>query len=104
MLIRHKHFAAFAFCLSLIVVNAIAQEKPRAETQFDEYGRWKNGVTEPWFFESKDRYTDEEVAAARKFGTKSQPTKLAMNGRALIGHRQAKSTLRIFAGRLSTAS
>ncbi len=66
MLIRHKHFAAFAFCLSLIVVNAIAQEKPRAETQFDEYGRWKNGVTEPWFFESKDRYIDEEVAAARK--------------------------------------
>ncbi len=66
MLIRHKHFAALAFCLSLIVINAIAQEKPRAETQLDEHGRWKNGVTEPWFFESKDKYTDEEVAAARR--------------------------------------
>lgn len=47
-----------ALGLSLVILSAVA------EAQTDEYGRWENGITEAWWFNSKD-YTEEQAAEAR---------------------------------------
>ena len=63
---------SFIKCVAVFMLHAIfftasvrTQDAPRPDEQLDEIGRWKNGVTEPWFFESKDKYTNEDVTAAR---------------------------------------
>jgi hypothetical protein len=61
-------FIALTFCLCFILVNAIAQntEQSEVETQTDQYGRWKNGVTEDWAFELSEKYTVKDKARAQK--------------------------------------
>jgi len=59
-------FVALTLCLSFAAVNAAGQNAEQPETQTDKYGRWKNGVTEDWFFELGEKYRSEDVATAQK--------------------------------------
>lgn len=49
----------FAICLFVAISIVTAQ------AQSDEYGRWINGITEPWFFDSH-AYTKKEAAEFQK--------------------------------------
>lgn len=47
-------------CLpALLFVTVLAQA---AQAQFDQYGRWENGITEPWFVSD---FTKEEINAVQ---------------------------------------
>lgn len=54
-----KHGKALLSCVVVLAFSFAAQ------AQLDEYGRWQNGVSEPWYFMSDDRYTAEEAASAQ---------------------------------------
>lgn len=53
---KQRRILSLLFCLTICAVSA--------QAQYDHYGRWENGVSEPWFMESES-YSKEDAATAR---------------------------------------
>jgi hypothetical protein len=60
MLFRQKQLLPGALSLLFFLILSV----PAAPAQFDQYGRWENGVGEPWSMDSTD-YSQEEAATAQ---------------------------------------
>ena len=62
MLSLTKRFAAVTLCIFVLclVANAQTEVESQAAPQFDEYGRWINGIGEPWYFNDRE-YTADQI-------------------------------------------
>ena len=61
MVIIRRTFV-MCFVLIALAISTAAQ----STSQFDDYGRWVNGVSEPWFFE-RDHPKEEVQLAQQKW-------------------------------------
>ena len=60
-----RHARAATPAAAVLLALCLCAAGARAQDEFDEHGRFVNGVSESWVFAPGERYTEGEAAAAR---------------------------------------